>query len=122
MDTPATMMLNVHKKIIRPIKKMISAISRSAGIAAMISGTFHCSKASKRFCLRAIKFCGSQDVVVHSMYSRSHCLVIIPNSAEVRLRIKLRIQSELIQTAEVGAWKLGRDAAGRDEFAVCAES
>lgn len=120
-DIPATMTLYVHRKTINPAKKRISATLRRAGIAAMIAGTFHSLNASKRFCRRMIAFRGSQEVVVHSMYSRSHCFAIIPKRADVRLNMRLRNHNELIQRAEPGTWKSGREAAGWEEFAVCAD-
>ena len=72
-------------------------------MAAMNSGTPHCSKASYRRCRRAMILCGRQDVVDHCMYSRSHCFAIIPKSAEARLRTRLTNHRQLIHNdAEVG--------------------
>ena len=64
----------------------------------------------------------SDDIFAHCMYSRNHCFVIMPKSAEDKLRTRLRNQRELIQTIDSAARKGGAgDAGGRALFAICAE-
>ena len=41
---------------------------------------------------------GGFYMVVHFMYSFNHCFPSIPNRAAAKLRMRLRNQSELIQT------------------------
>ena len=41
---------------------------------------------------------GGFDMVVHFKYSFSHCFPSIPNREAAKLRMRLRNQSELIQT------------------------
>ena len=85
----------------------------------MIVGTCHSRSDSYRIWRKERISRGVDDMAVHSMYSRNHCFVIMPNSAEARLRTRLRNHKLLIQTAGGVTENDGAgEAGGRELFAI----
>ena len=84
-----------------PMRKRIIASSRIAGMDAIVALTFHDSHASMRICRTRTFSRGVPRGEFQRMYSRSHCLVRIPNRAAARLKTRLTKKRPLIHLTAV---------------------
>ena len=108
--TFATTSSRVQSRMTMPARNRTMAISRSAGMALIVAVTFHSSHASNRTCLTRTFSRGKARGEFHCMYSRSHCLPMMPNRAAAREKTRLMKNRQLIQRADVGGTKVVEDS------------
>ncbi len=100
----ATTVSNVHNKTTNPTTKKTTANSSKAGMAEIPVGTFQSSHASMRSCRTRTVSRGDAATWAHCRYSRIHCLAKMPNSAEARLKTRLKNHRTLIHLADAEGW------------------